>query len=156
VLNNLIAKADRLLIGGAMANTFIKAQGKEIGQSYFEPDAVDTARQLIQQAKSQSKQLLLPVDVMAATGLDAGASHAPAPVDSIPADRMAVDIGPQTIEQFVAAVRDAKTVVWNGPMGVAGGRLRPGTRSWRMFWHRSRTTIVGGGDFGRRWSRLPG
>ncbi|HEX2036241.1 MAG TPA: phosphoglycerate kinase [Chloroflexota bacterium] len=148
VLNNLLQRADRLLIGGAMANTFLKAHGLEIGKSYFEPEAVDTAARLVKEAKAEGKELLLPRDCVAATAFEADAPHEVYPVNAIPADRMVVDIGPETVEQFSQALADAGTVVWNGPMGVF--ELQPfdaGTRQIAAALTQVKgTTIVGGGD----------
>ncbi|MBI3973784.1 MAG: phosphoglycerate kinase [Chloroflexi bacterium] len=148
VLNNLLEKADRLLIGGAMANTFLKAQGREIGTSYYEAGAVQTASDLMAQASAANKPLLLPADGVAATALDAAAEYSIVPVDSIPPDRMVVDIGPETSRAYSAAIEDAKTVIWNGPMGVF--EITPfaeGTRKIAEALARVQgTTIVGGGD----------
>jgi phosphoglycerate kinase len=148
VLNNLIQRADRILIGGAMANTFLKAHGLEIGRSYFEPDCVDIASKLVKQAKAAGKEMLLPRDCVVATALDQNALYRVVPANEIPPAQMAVDIGPETIHQFVEALRDAKTVIWNGPMGVAEiEAFASGTREIaKALGKVDGTTIVGGGD----------
>jgi phosphoglycerate kinase len=148
VLNNLIQRADKILIGGAMANTFLKAHGLDIGKSYFEESAVDMASGLVKEARAAGKTFLLPRDVMVATALDPNALHHVVAVNEIPPAQMAVDIGPETIKLFKAELKDAKTVIWNGPMGVT--EVEPfatGTREIaRALGEVDGTTIVGGGD----------
>jgi phosphoglycerate kinase len=148
VLNNLLDKADRLLIGGAMANTFLKAKLLNIGKSYYEEAAVHTAKNLMAQAARAEKELLLPVDCVVADDLKADAKHEVVPVDLVPDDRLIVDIGPETVRLFEGALGDAQTVVWNGPMGVF--EVEPfaqGTRAIAEALTRVKgTTIVGGGD----------
>jgi phosphoglycerate kinase len=109
---------------------------------------VETAAGIVDQARASGKQLVLPVDVVVATGLEPGATHAVAPVDKIPADRMAVDVGPETVRRFAAALRDARTVIWNGPMGVFENEaFAKGTRELAAALGQVQgTTIVGGGD----------
>jgi phosphoglycerate kinase len=148
VLNNLLEKADQLLIGGAMANTFLRAKLLNVGKSYVEEEALDTAKNLMAQAARTEKELLLPVDCVVATSLDADAAHEVVSVDLVPEDRMIVDIGPQTVRRFEEVLSGAKTVVWNGPMGVF--EVEPfaqGTRQIAAALTRVQgTTIVGGGD----------
>jgi phosphoglycerate kinase len=148
VLNNLLEKADQLLIGGAMANTFLRAKLLNVGKSYVEEEALDTAKSLMAQAARTEKALLLPVDCVVAASLDADAAHEVVSVDLVPEDRMIVDIGPQTVQRFEEVVSSAKTVVWNGPMGVF--EVEPfaqGTRQIAAALTRVQgTTIVGGGD----------
>ncbi len=115
VIDNLLQLADAVLIGGGMANTFLKAQGKEIGRSLVEDEALPEAKRLLDLA---ADRLILPVDVVVAGEFAADAPHRTVPVDEIPADMMALDIGPATIERFVKALTGARLVVWNGPMGV--------------------------------------
>jgi phosphoglycerate kinase len=148
VLNNLIQRVDRLLIGGAMANTFLKAHGLEIGRSFYEPDVVDLAAQLVKQAKAESTDLLLPRDVVAATAPDASAQREVVPVTAIPPHLMVVDIGPETVRAFTEALAGAKTVIWNGPMGIFEvDAFAYGTRELaRALARVDGTTIVGGGD----------
>ncbi|HEV2125791.1 MAG TPA: phosphoglycerate kinase, partial [Chloroflexota bacterium] len=105
VLNNLIQRADRILVGGAMANTILKAHGLEIGQSYYEPDAVEIATSLVKEAKAADKDLLLPRDCVVATALDEKAMYHVVDVQEIPLAQMVVDIGPETIRQYTEALR---------------------------------------------------
>lgn len=148
VLNNLIQRADKVLIGGAMANTFLKAHGLEIGKSYYEPDAVDVATQLVKDARAAGKPLLLPRDAVVATAIDEKALHHVVDVNDVPPAQMIVDLGPETIEQYKGELRDAKTVIWNGPMGVTEiEAFANGTREIaRALGQVQGTTIVGGGD----------
>ena len=148
VLNNLIQRADQILIGGAMANTFLKAHGLEVGASYLEADAVDVATNLVKEARAAGKPLLLPRDVVVATAIDAKALHHVVDVTEVPPAQMIVDIGPRTVQQYVAELKTAKTVVWNGPMGVTEiEAFSVGTREIaRALGELNGTTIVGGGD----------
>ena len=118
VINNLLEKADTIIIGGGMAYTFVKAQGGEIGTSLLEADKMDYALEMIQKAKDRGVKLLLPVDTMAGDHFAADCAHKVVPTNAIPADWMGLDIGPETIKLFTEAVKGAGTVVWNGPMGV--------------------------------------
>ena len=119
VIQNLLGKVDVLIIGGAMAYTFLKAQGESVGKSLVEEDKVELAKDLLQQAKAHKVKLLLPVDHVIADRVEASASpRILKPGEPIPANMMALDIGPQTIEAFSEAVASARTIVWNGPMGV--------------------------------------
>lgn len=115
VIDNLLKMADKLLIGGGMANTFLAAQGKELGKSLVERDAIDEAKRLLAQA---ADQIMLPVDVVVADAFSAEAHHQVVNVGAIPSHMMALDIGPETLKQYVAQVHGAKLVVWNGPLGV--------------------------------------
>jgi len=117
VIDNLLDKADALLIGGGMVFTFLKAQGHEVGTSLLEDDQLDTARRYIEQAKAQGVELVLPTDIVVAPAFaDSDATVVAA--DAIPADQMGLDIGPESAARFAAVIRDAETVFWNGPMGV--------------------------------------
>ena len=116
VVRNLLDKVDTLIIGGGMAYTFFKAQGLEVGTSLCELDQVDYAREMLEKAKANGKQLLLPVDNMAADEFSPDANRKVVE-GGVPAGWMGMDIGPKTIELFSAAIKGAKTVVWNGPMG---------------------------------------
>jgi phosphoglycerate kinase len=119
VIENLLARVDRLLIGGAMAYTFFKAQGKPVGTSLIEDDKLGLAREVLAKAQSRELLLLLPVDHVVAPKLEAGAPTEVLGVDDAAiGNRMGLDIGPTTTEAYAAALRDAKTIVWNGPMGV--------------------------------------
>lgn len=147
VVSNLLEKVDTLIIGGGMAYTFLKAQGHEVGNSLCELDQLEYARQMIQKAKDNGKQLLLPVDNVAADQFDAAAATQVVGND-IPAGWMALDIGPKTTAAYAAAIQGAKTVVWNGPMGCF--EMKPfaaGTLGvCRAVADSGATSIIGGGD----------
>ncbi|HEX5542755.1 MAG TPA: phosphoglycerate kinase [Micromonospora sp.] len=115
VIEALLPKVDRLLVGGGMCYTFLKAQGHEVGNSLLEEEMVDTCRNLLARGEGR---ILLPVDVVAATAFAADADRVTVDVDEIPADRMGLDIGPRSVVEFAAALSGARTVFWNGPMGV--------------------------------------
>jgi phosphoglycerate kinase len=117
VLQALLPKADVLLIGGGMANTFLKAQGHEIGKSLMEADLLETAKGILDQAKAAGKLFLLPVDALVTDQLPSEGSTAVA-VNAVPADRLIADIGPETVKAYAAEIAKAKTLFWNGPMGV--------------------------------------
>ena len=117
VLQALLPKADVLLIGGGMANTFLKAQGHEIGKSLMEADLLDTAKGILDQAKAAGKKFLLPVDALVTDQLPSETS-AIVPATAAPADRLIADIGPETVKVYAAEILKAKTLFWNGPMGV--------------------------------------
>lgn len=148
VVENLINKVDCLLIGGGMAYTFIKAQGYEIGKSLLETDKIKLARELMQQANAKKVKLILPVDTVAADRLSEDAEHEVLNIEEMPADKMGLDIGPKTAELFSKEIKKAKTVVWNGPMGVF--EMEPfatGTRKIAQAMSECKgKTIVGGGD----------
>ena len=118
VIENLLTKVDRLIIGGGMANTFLAAKGFATGKSLVEEDKLELARELMAKAKTAGKELLLPVDVTIADRFAADAANKVVAADAIEGDWMALDIGPVTSQAYAEALRDAKTVVWNGPMGV--------------------------------------
>jgi phosphoglycerate kinase len=119
VIQNLMTKVDGLIIGGGMAYTFLKAQGQQVGKSLVEEDKVDLARQLLQDAKTRKVKLLLPVDHIVADKIDVNAAvQTIKRGQPIPANLMALDIGPETVEEFTEEVSRARTIVWNGPMGV--------------------------------------
>ncbi len=147
VISNLIEKVDIIIVGGAMAYTFLKAQGKEIGDSRFEADKLDLANELLTKAKSKNVKVLLPVDNMAA---DKFAADANAKVfeGNIDVGWMGLDIGPKTIKLFSDAIKDAKTVIWNGPMGVFEmEKFATGTKAIAKAMAESNAvTIIGGGD----------
>jgi len=158
VLENLMKRVDTLIIGGGQAYTFLRAKGLEIGASVFDKEAFDLAKKVIAGAASGKPQLLLPVDVVATTPdgvqfkpeikLMPGAPLDVLPADAIPADRMGVDIGPKTRELFAAAIKGAKTVFWNGPMGVSEiPELAEGTCAVAQAMAESSAfTVIGGGD----------
>jgi len=143
VIEALLPKVDRLLVGGGMCFTFFKAQGHGVGTSLLEEDMLEQCRELVATGK-----VLLPVDVVAATAFSADADHAVVPVDAIPDDRMGLDIGPRSVALFREALEGAKTVFWNGPMGVF--ELAPyaeGTRGVaEAIASLDGLTVVGGGD----------
>jgi phosphoglycerate kinase len=147
VIRNLMNKVDALIIGGGMAFTFLKAQGEPVGKSLVEEDKIDLARQLLQQAKTHKMKFLLPVDHVVADKIDANA--AVQTVSRIPANLMALDIGPKTVELFVKEIAGARTIVWNGPMGVfevapfAKGTFKI---AQAVAENAGATSIVGGGD----------
>ena len=148
VIENLLGTADRLLIGGGMVFTFLKAQGHEVGKSLLEEDQLDVVRGYIAQAEAKGVELVLPVDIVAATAFSADAEHDVVAADAIPADRLGLDIGPQSAELFASKLADTATVFWNGPMGVF--ELEPfshGTRAVAQALISSPAfTVVGGGD----------
>ncbi|HVC34036.1 MAG TPA: phosphoglycerate kinase [Chloroflexota bacterium] len=145
VLNSLLPRVDRLLVGGGMANTFLKAQGYEVGRSLVEPDRVPIAQQIIAVAGSK---LALPVDAVVATEPQPTALPTVASIDQIPPDQMILDVGPKTVEAFAGIVDGAGTVIWNGPLGVAEiPTFAEGTLGVaRALAQSSATSIVGGGD----------
>jgi len=118
VIANLLTKADRILIGGGMVFTFLKAQGHEVGKSLLEEDQVDVVKGYLATAAASGVEIVLPVDILAATGFAADAGFDVVAADAIPADRIGLDIGPDSAALFASKILDAKTIVWNGPMGV--------------------------------------
>lgn len=148
VIENLIEKVDTILIGGGMAYTFLKAQGKEIGKSLLEEDKMDLALQLVKKAEEKNVKLLLPVDCVIAEEIAEDAETEIVDINSIPADKEALDIGPKTAEMYANEVLKAKTVVWNGPMGVFELPVfAKGTYAVaKALADSDAVTIVGGGD----------
>jgi phosphoglycerate kinase len=150
VIRSLMSKVESLIIGGGMAYTFLKAQGQEIGKSLLEADKVDLARQLLEEAKKQNVKLLLPIDhVVAMKPENNAVVQQIGEGQPIPADRMALDIGPKTIELFSEEISRARTIVWNGPMGVF--EVPAFSRGTFKIAHAiaenvGATSIVGGGD----------
>ena len=118
VIDNLLAKCDTMLIGGAMAYTFLKAQGLPTGKSLVEEDKVELAKSLLVKAKESGKKLMLPVDHVVAAKIEANVANKVVPADGIPADEMGLDVGPKTRELYAAEIKSARMVVWNGPLGV--------------------------------------
>ena len=149
VIENLVPRVDRLLIGGAMAYTFFKAMGHPVGRSLVEDDKLDAARDIMARAKQRGLELLLPADHVVADTIEAGVATETIPVgDPLVGDRMGLDIGPVTVSAYTHALEDAKTVVWNGPMGVFEiDAFAKGTIGIaRAVANVKGTTIVGGGD----------
>ena len=159
VIGNLLQTADRLVIGGGMAFTFLKAQGHEVGKSLLEEDQVDTVRGHLDEATARGVEIVLPVDVVAADGFSADADRAVVPVDGIPADRMGLDIGPESARLFAERLADCRTVFWNGPMGAFEmAPFAAGTQALaEALVHLTSTgalTVVGGGDSAAAVRRL--
>jgi phosphoglycerate kinase len=156
VIDNLLGKADRLLIGGGMVFTFLKAQGHQVGKSLLEADQVDTCRDHLQRAERSGVQILLPTDVVVAPEVSADAPVSVVRADAIPADQIGLDIGPDSAKAFAAALSDARTVFWNGPMGVF--ELEPfsqGTRAVaQALTEIDGLSVVGGGDSAAAVRRL--
>ena len=152
VISNLLEKCDTLIIGGGMAFTFLKAQGKEIGKSLVDDTKLDYCREMVEKAAKLGKKLLLPVDAAVAASfpdpIDAPIEVHNVSVDAIPADTMGLDIGPETAKLYADTVKSAKTVVWNGPMGVfENPTLAQGTIAVaKALADTEATTIIGGGD----------
>ena len=145
VIEALLPKVDRLLVGGGMCFTFLRAQGHEVGKSLLEADQVDTCRRLLEEA---GDRIVLPVDIVCAPEFSADAPTTTVPVDAIPADQLGLDVGPRTVELFARDISAARTVFWNGPMGVF--ELAPfaeGTRGVADAVGRVEgLSVVGGGD----------
>ena len=152
VISNLLEKCDTMIIGGGMAFTFLKAQGKEIGKSLVDDTKLDYCREMVEKAAKLGKKLLLPVDAAVAASfpdpIDAPIEVLNVSVDAIPADTMGLDIGPETAKLYADTVKSAKTVVWNGPMGVfENPTLAQGTIAVaKALADTEATTIIGGGD----------
>jgi phosphoglycerate kinase len=148
VIDNLLGKADRLLIGGGMVFTFLKAQGHEVGKSLLEEDQIDTCRSYLRRAEESGVQILLPTDVVVAPEFKADAPATVVPADRMPADQIGLDIGPESGKAFAKALEDARTVFWNGPMGVfefeafAGGTRAVAEALTKI----DGLSVVGGGD----------
>ena len=152
VINNLLEKCDTLIIGGGMAYTFLKAQGKEVGKSLLDESKIDYCKEMIEKAEKMGKKLLLPVDAVVASDfpnpIDAEIEVSVVSADEIPADKEALDIGPATAALYAETAKTAKTVVWNGPMGVFENPiLAKGTIAVaEALAETDATTIIGGGD----------
>lgn len=156
VIDNLLGKADRLLIGGGMVFTFLAAQGNEVGKSLLEADQIDTVKGYLARAQELGVEVVLPVDIVAATEFSADADHGVYAASAIPADRMGLDIGPESAKLFAEKLADAKTVFWNGPTGVF--EMEPyshGTRALaQALIDNDAFTVVGGGDSAAAVRRL--
>ena len=152
VIDNLLNKCDTLIIGGGMAYTFLKAKGYEIGTSLVDEEKLDYCKEMIEKAEKMGKKLLLPIDTVVCTNfpdpIDAPVETEVVDSDKLPADKQGLDIGPKTAELFAAEVKAAKTVVWNGPMGVfENPTLAKGTNEVaKALAECDGTTIIGGGD----------
>ena len=152
VISNLLEKCDTLIIGGGMAYTFLKAQGKEVGTSLVDDTKLDYCKEMIEKAEKLGKKLLLPIDTVVAGAfpnpIDAEIEVETVDCDAMPADKLGLDIGPKTAELYADSVKSAKTVVWNGPMGVFENPvLAKGTIAVaKALAETDATTIIGGGD----------
>ena len=152
VISNLLEKCDTLIIGGGMAYTFLKAQGKEVGKSLVDDTKLDYCKEMMEKADKLGKKLLLPIDTVVASNfpdpIDGPIKTEVVSSDDIPADKEGLDIGPKTAELFAEVVKSAKTVVWNGPMGVfENPTLAAGTHAVaKALAECDGTTIIGGGD----------
>ena len=148
VITNLLDKVDTLIIGGGMAYTFFKAQGYSIGKSLLDEEGLNLALDILKLAEEKGVNFMLPVDVVAADEFANDSPHDVYPVDSIPEDRMGLDIGPETIKKYTEALKAAKTVVWNGPMGVFEmDTFAVGTKAIaECLAEIDATTVIGGGD----------
>jgi phosphoglycerate kinase len=151
VIDNLLGKADRLLIGGGMVFTFLKAQGHEVGQSLLEDDQLDTCRSYLQRAEESGVQIVLPTDIVVDTAFPSGDREPQprvVPAGEIPADSLGLDIGPDSAQAFAGAITDARTVFWNGPMGVfETPAFAEGTRAVaQALTEVDGLSVVGGGD----------
>jgi phosphoglycerate kinase len=147
-LENMLHHVDKFLIGGAMANTFLKSTGYNLGKSMIEPDLVETAAAIMKKAVANGIKFYLPVDAVVASRFDAKAEIKTVPIQEIPKDWMAMDIGPATILLYSEALEDAQTIIWNGPMGVF--EMDPFSRGTsamvRSVAKSHALSIVGGGD----------
>ena len=148
VIENLLTKVNAIIIGGGMAFTFLRAKGYEVGKSLLEEDKVNLAKELIHKAKESGVALVLPVDVVVADEFKNDTNFKTVPADKIPSDMMGLDIGQETVELFESVIKEAKTVVWNGPMGVFEmDNFNKGTYAIaRAMVESGAITIVGGGD----------
>jgi 3-phosphoglycerate kinase len=156
LIKNLLGKVDAILIGGAMAYTFLKAQGIAIGRSRVEDDKVDLARELLAEAARKGVKIVLPSDHIVAGAPEASAT--PHTVTEIPSEMMGLDIGPQTADAFIAEIARAKTVIWNGPLGLfeipafANGTMRVGEALANQA---GVISIIGGGDTAAALAHAP-
>ena len=151
IVGNLLDKATTILIGGGMAYTFLKAQGKEIGKSLCDSERLDFARDTLKKAADMGVKILLPVDSVVASGMDASDTEVVSS-DSMPADKMGLDIGPETVKLFVKALEGSKSILWNGPMGVfedpkfAEGTDKLAQAVAEMTQKHGTISVIGGGD----------
>lgn len=151
VINNLLTKVDTLLIGGGMAYTFYKAQGKEIGKSLLEEEKIELAKELLKKLQDSKVKFLLPLDVVVASEFKNESPSEVVPTDKIPSDKMGLDIGPKTVKLFTSEILQSKTIVWNGPMGVFEmNNFAKGTnqvaKALADATEKGAVTIIGGGD----------
>jgi phosphoglycerate kinase len=152
LLGNLVRKVDTLVIGGGMANTFLAAQGVDVGKSLAEHDMAATARDILSKAEEAACEILLPVDIVCATEFASNADNVTVTADACPSDRMILDAGPKSVERIMAAFEAAKTLIWNGPLGAfeiepfdaatnaAAGKAAELTKAGKLI------SVAGGGD----------
>jgi phosphoglycerate kinase len=151
VIMNLFTKVDSMIIGGGMAFTFYKAEGKEIGTSLLESEKIDLAKQVLEKAKTSEMKLLFPVDVVVAKEFNNDSPSEVVSIDKMPSDKMGLDIGPETIKLFREEILKSKTIVWNGPMGVFEmDNFAKGTNAVAEVLveatGKGAITVIGGGD----------
>ncbi len=152
LLSNLLAKVDVLIIGGAMANTFLMAQGKQVGRSLVERDLLDTAQKIMDQAKAAKREIVLPVDAVVAEKFEANAPSRVVDVNAVPDTSMILDIGPKSIEHVISVLARAKTLVWNGPFGAFEmepfdtGTISVAEAAAELTEAGKLVTVAGGGD----------
>lgn len=148
VIENMLSKADTLIIGGAMAYTFLKVKGIKIGASRFEPEMVDTVKIILEKAKEKKVEILLPIDHIVTTNIETGENIKLTKDANIEEGYLGVDIGPKTVELFKSKISKAKTIVWNGPVGIfENDNFALGTKSIANFIAGvSAVTVIGGGD----------
>ena len=148
VLNNIVEKVDSLLIGGGMASSFFRAQGYQVGKSKVEEDKLEVCRNILKRAEQRGIRLLLPEDILVGSSLDNGKGARVVTVSEVPPDMMIVDIGPKTLERFAQELNKAKTVIWNGPLGVFEvEEFSHGTKGLvKVLAGLKATTIIGGGS----------
>ncbi len=152
VLENLLPRMDQIIVGGGMANTFLLALGHDVGKSLAEPDYVDTARTILEKAKENSCEIVLPVDAVCAKEFKAGAETEVCDLDGVPADSMILDIGPQSIADLKMRLQDLKTLLWNGPLGAFEvppfdtGTVEIARAAAALTKAGKLTTVAGGGD----------
>jgi phosphoglycerate kinase len=152
LLSNLLAKVDVLIIGGAMANTFLMAQGKQVGRSLVERDLLDTAQKIMDQAKKAKREIVLPVDAVVAEKFEANAPSRVVDVNAVPDNAMILDIGPKSVEQVISVLARAKTLVWNGPFGAFemepfdNGTVSVAEAAAELTQAGKLVTVAGGGD----------
>ena len=152
LLGNLLDKVDALIIGGAMANTFLLAQGKKIGKSLAEADLLATAREIMDKAKTTKREIVLPVDVVVAEKFEANAPSRVVDVDKVRTADMILDIGPRSVEQVISVLARAKTLVWNGPFGAFemepfdNGTVEVAEAAAELTEAGNLVSIAGGGD----------
>jgi len=151
VIANLLTTADRLLIGGGMVFTFLAAQGHEVGKSLLEADLIDVVKGYLAQAQERGVEIILPTDIVVGTAFSADAAHSVVAADSIPADQIGLDIGPESARAFAAKLLDARTVFWNGPMGAF--EMAPYAAGTKVVAQalvdatgKGALTVIGGGD----------